>query len=351
VTTAIEIDIVTDSHVMHGAGFYNRHSVQQEEAAAAAVAMFQRAARGATPTPGAIPIMIADFGASQGRNSMHPIAAALDALDVQGRSVLVVHTDLPDNDFASLFATIASDPESYRRPNVYAYAVGRSFYEQLFPAETVTLGWSATAAVWLSATPCPLPSHLFSYAATGSDRLRWKQAAARDWERFLHHRCAELCPGGQFVVSLPVAGPGYLDWMQVVEAGARDAVDQGVLARDAYRTMVVPTYLSEFDDLTAIVDTIPDLALEETAVTTAGDPAYASYREHNDPTRYAADAVALLRAWAEPALMHGLESTTAEPFFARIAARLAGTPTECAWTIGTLRLRRRHPDRLPEGVS
>jgi SAM dependent carboxyl methyltransferase len=331
---------VTGTHVMHGAGFYNRHSVQQEEAAAAAVEMFRRAARARAQPDDDIPTVIADYGASQGKNSMHPIAEAIDALDVRDRPVLVVHTDLPDNDFASLFTTVASDPDSYRRAGVFTYAVGRSFYEQLFPPATVTLGWSATAAVWLSATPCPLPSHLFSYASSGPERATWKTAATRDWETFLRHRATELRPGGQLVVSLPVAGPGYLDWMYVIEAGAHDAVDDGVITADEYASMVIPTYLSETDDLTTAVSTIADLALEECEVATAADPAYASYREHRDALRYAADAVSLFRAWAEPSLMDGLDASAADPFFARVAARLAAAPTECPWTIGLLRVRR-----------
>jgi hypothetical protein len=328
------------THVMDGAGYYNRHSVQQEETAAAAVAMLRRAADAATRLAGAGPIVIAEFGARQGKNSMHPIAQALDALGHAEQPVVVVHTDLPDNDFSSLFNTVASDPDSYRRAGVFTYAVGRSFYEQLFPAGTVLLGWSATAAVWLSATPCKLPSHLFSFAATGAERTTWKEAATRDWASFLGHRAEELRPGGELVVSLPVAGPGYLDWMHVIEAGARDAVDDGVISRDVYETMVLPTYLSEIDELGATAEEIPGLAVQERQLATAGDPAYASYREHHDATRYGAEAVALLRAWAEPSLMDGLNPTTADPFFARVAARLVATPTECPWTIGLFRLRR-----------
>ena len=328
------------THVMDGAGFYNRHSVQQEEAAAAAGAMFRRAARAAVRPPGTDPIVVADFGASQGRNSMHPISEALDALGDQDQPAVVVHTDLPANDFSSLFATVASDPDSYRRPGVFTYAVGRSFYEQLFPAATVVLGWSATAAVWLSARPCPLPDHLFSYAATGAERATWEEAASRDWSMFLRHRAAELRPGGQLVVSLPVAGPGYLDWMHVIETGARDAVDDGVLSRPAFEAMVIPTYLSDVEDLAAAATSFPELALEEHELAIAGDPAYAAYREHHDAARYSAEAVALLRAWAEPSLMDGLDPATADPFFAHVAARLAATPIECPWTIGLLRLGR-----------
>jgi SAM dependent carboxyl methyltransferase len=65
------------------------------------------------------------------------------------RAISVVHTDLPDNDFTALFRTLAADPNSYLRGNseVFALAVGRSFYEQILPASSVTLAWSSWARI------------------------------------------------------------------------------------------------------------------------------------------------------------------------------------------------------------
>jgi len=336
---------------MDGAGFYNRHSAQQAAAASAGIAMLQRAAA-STELVRSGPLVVADLGSSQGKNSMHPLAVAIDALDARATAatrVVVVHTDLPENDFSSLFRTVANDPDSYRRPGVFTYAAGRSFYERLFPDATLTLGWSATAAVWLSATPCELPDHLFSFAATGSRRERWKEAAARDWWTFLDHRARELRRGGQLVVSLPVAAPAYLPWMHVVEAGAHDALDRGVVTPSEYASLVVPTYLSEPEDLRGAVESHRDLVLEECEVGVAPDPAYDDYRDHQDPARYASEAVDLFRAWAEPSLTSCLDpdrdalarEATAAALFRCIRDALAGRPTECTWSIGLLRIRRR----------
>jgi hypothetical protein len=51
------------------------------------------------------------------------------------RPISVVHTDLPGNDFSALFETVAADPDSYLGgdANIFPYAIGRSFYESLFP--------------------------------------------------------------------------------------------------------------------------------------------------------------------------------------------------------------------------
>jgi hypothetical protein len=337
---------------MDGAGFYNRHSAQQEAAAAAGVAMLERAAATADLAASG-PLLIADFGSSQGKNSMHPLSIAIDSIQTRrpdAPSIAVVHTDLPDNDFSSLFDTVANDPDSYRRPGVFTYASGQSFYERLFPEAALTLGWSATAAVWLRTTPCELPDHLFSFAESGPRRERWKQQAAGDRKTFLGHRTFELRPGGQLVVSLPVAGPTYLGWMHVVEAGARTARDRGVVTPAEYARMVIPTYLSAPDDLFAAVGrgALGDLVLEECEVAVAVDPAYSSFRQHHDPERYAYEAVALFRAWAGPTLTSCLDpereprarDETADALFACLRDALASAPTECAWSIGLLRMSR-----------
>jgi SAM dependent carboxyl methyltransferase len=337
------------THVMDAAGFYNRHSAQQEEAATAGVAMLQRAAQ-AVDIARSGPV-VADFGCSQGRNSMHPLSVAIDALQVRlttATPIVVVHTDLPDNDFSTLFDTVANDADSYRRPGVFTFAAGQSFYDQLLPDATLALGWSATAAVWLRATPCELPDHLFSFAESGARREQWKEAAASGWQTFLRHRSCELHAGGQLVVSLPVAGPGYLDWMHVVEAGARDACDRGILSSAEYASMVLPTYLSEPDDLCDAVEHLDGLVLDEFEIGVAPDPAYSSFRGHHDPARFASEAVDLFRAWAGPSLVGCLDperdaaarDAAADALFACIRDALAATPTECPWSVGLVRTSR-----------
>jgi hypothetical protein len=108
--------------------------------------MLERALAAVTIPAG--PLTIADFGSSQGHNSMRQIALMLDRLTERigrERDVRVVHTDLPHCDYTSLFVTLESSSESYRRGRPYAFAsaIGHSFYDRLLPAGSLTLGWSA----------------------------------------------------------------------------------------------------------------------------------------------------------------------------------------------------------------
>jgi SAM dependent carboxyl methyltransferase len=193
---------------MEGKGAYNRSSSVQAVGSLPAVALLERAARGvALPSPPE-PVFIADYGSSEGHNSLVPIAAALGILRERvgnERAIFVFHADLPGNDFTALFETLANDPASYLRddPAVFAAAIGRSYFEQILPASSVTLGWSAWAVQWLSRVPCTIPDQVqVAYSHDAAARSAFAEQAAEDWRRFLAMRGCELRPGARLVVSV-----------------------------------------------------------------------------------------------------------------------------------------------------
>jgi len=53
------------------------------------------------------------------------------------RSPIVIHNDLPTNDWTTLFQLLAKD-NSY-----HALANGHSFYEQCLPSNTLSIGFSS----------------------------------------------------------------------------------------------------------------------------------------------------------------------------------------------------------------
>jgi hypothetical protein len=82
-------------------------------------------------------------------------------------------------------------------PNIFPCAIGRSFYEGVFPQEYVHLGWSSFAAMWLSRIPTLIPGHFIARCSTGPARDAFERQAAQDWEAFLSLRARELRPGGR----------------------------------------------------------------------------------------------------------------------------------------------------------
>ena len=131
---------------MEGGGYYNRNSNLQAAGIELVLPLLEQAARSIpVDHTGSGPLVIADYGASQGRNSMRPIGLAIDALRPRigaDRPVEVIHTDLPSNDFASLFTTLQDGSASYLagRQRVFPSAVGRSYFEPVLPPGSVHLG-------------------------------------------------------------------------------------------------------------------------------------------------------------------------------------------------------------------
>ena len=65
-------------------------------------------------------------------------------------TINVVFEDRPTNDFSSLFSKFQHQiTDSSSMENVFVSAVGRSFYKQCLPEESVDLALCSTAAHWL----------------------------------------------------------------------------------------------------------------------------------------------------------------------------------------------------------
>src|ERR687898_2118185 len=112
--------------VMKGHGFYNEHSHPQQKADSLGLPLLERAVGEMTVPQGAEPATVADFGAAQGRNSFEPMRLAVEKMrrrTAASTPIVVVHTDLPQNDFRSLFAMGERSPESYLRGVENAFAL------------------------------------------------------------------------------------------------------------------------------------------------------------------------------------------------------------------------------------
>ena len=178
-------------------------------------ALAARKTRGAAGEP----FHIADFGTADGGTSLplmrNVVAARLDhprtgvaARAEPDTAIIVGYEDQAQNDWQSLFKLvqghIEGGPETYYEPdgNVYAVAVGTSFYESCFAPESIDLSFSATAFHWLTSCPADIPDALHSACtADPATKKAFGERARKDWTRILSKRAAELKPGGQLVVA------------------------------------------------------------------------------------------------------------------------------------------------------
>lgn len=324
------------SSAMEGGGRYNSHASAQ--AASARFGLDHLAAAAAVAPPGSTGVVtVVDYGSSEGRNSLLPMAAAIEAIRSRhgdAHPVWVFHTDLPDNDFTSLFRTVAG-VGGYRRPGVYTAAIGRSFYGQLLPDASVGLGWSSIAVHWLSAVPGPLNGFWFT-TADADQYAVWAAAAAADWRAFLQARAAELMPGARLVVVVGAAhgdGPGRRSGaepaMDEIARGLDVLVEQGRLTGAERSAMAVPAWYRTPAEWRAPFDGRLDLQLEHLDLVDIGDPLWEQTRAGNGD--YATAVAAALRVSFGPALLHHLDparraSIAGELFDRHLAEAIATEP-------------------------
>jgi hypothetical protein len=332
---------------MEGDGAYNRSSRVQAAGNLPAIARLEEAARTVSLAAAPETIVVADYGASEGRNSLAPIGAALRALRARAgasRAIGVVHTDLPGNDFSALFETLQNDPQSYLRtdPAAFASAVGRSYFEQVLPAASVTLGWSSWAVQWLSRVPGTIPDHVqAAYSRDPNARAAFARQAGEDWRNFLVHRGRELRAGGRLVIlTMATDDDGQFGYAPVLEALYATLVamaGDGFLAADELRDMAIPTVgrsRADFAEPFADEGCFAGLALERLEIFEGEDRLWEDYERTGDAETLGAQWARFSRASVFPSLAAALHPAggagRAEQFCNRLeagmAVRLAATP-------------------------
>ena len=297
--------------VMKGHGFYNEHSRPQQKADSLGLPLLERAVGEMTVPQGAEPATVADLGAAQGRNSLEPMRLALEKMrrrTAVSTPIVVVHTDLPQNDFGSLFALVERSPESYLRgvENAFALAAGKSFYERIFPDGFLSLGWTAISVHWLSKVPCSIPDHVYAQRAEQRVRKAYAEQASEDWRRFLGHRARELRPGGELIVVAvttdDTGSTGGESLMDLTNEPLLAMVDAGFIRPEEYGRMNMPAYhrtMEEFTEPLRSGTLTEDLTLKEATKAKFSDQLWPEYEQRRDASTFAGSYTEFMRAFTE----------------------------------------------------
>ena len=342
---------------MEGKGAYNRNAAIPASGGAFAIPLLEKAAQQINLDPHDRPIVIADYGSSQGKNSLAPMRAAIATLRMRAgrqRPIFVCHTDLPANDFSEMFALLESDPESYLQgePQVFPYAIGRSFYRSLFPPGYVDLGWSSYAAVWLSQIPVQIPDHFFIPCSTGAVRTEFDRQAARDWEAFLTLRAAELRAGGRLVVALPALDHdgtvGFASMMNHANAELFELVAAGAITAEERGRMTIAACPRREQDLLAPLasDGRFGLAVEHSDTLRVPDPAWIEFQRDGDAAAFASKRTGFFRAVFVSSLSQALAPTRdarellifADRLEEGVRCRIASNPASLENMVGIITL-------------
>jgi hypothetical protein len=305
--------------VMEGKGAYNKHAKLPAGGAALAAPLLEKAVGNVELDAGDQPVVIADYGSSQGKNSMFPMQVAIRNLRQRlgpNRSICVFHIDQPSNDFNALFEVLDADPDRYvlDEPNVFPAAIGRSFYESVLPPGSVHLGWCSYAAVWLSRVPALIPDHFVSIRSTGRVRAEFERQGARDWEAFLSSRARELRSGGRLVVVLPALTDDGLSGFESIMDQTNDVlaemVADGALMAEERARMVLSAYPRRKCDLLAPFarhGRFQHLTVEDFKMSALPDAAWTDYERDGNKEALATKQALFFRSVFMPSLASALD--------------------------------------------
>jgi len=328
---------------MEGRGFYNRNSAMQAAGISALMPLWEEAAR-SVPI-GNENIAIADYGSSQGLNSMEPMRIAIELLRARtnrDRAVEVIHTDLPSNDFTSLFQALQNDPTSYLTGSVgiFPSAIGRSYFEPILPPARIHLGWNSWTLQWMSRNPTDAPDHVFaalSQHAAVLDAVR--EQLAMDWRRFLQLRSLEMRPGAKLFCLFPGKTDEKRGWVWLggeLWAAVCDMGREGLLSAQEQLRITVPTAPRDPRDIIAPFaadGTFAGMRIDHCEIVRAPDPYWESYQATGDAAVFAECCTGMMRAFSGPTVVNALDAddereALVDELFDRFRRHIAAAPQQ-----------------------
>jgi hypothetical protein len=332
---------------MVGGGYYDAHSSFQARTAASVAALLQQAVAILT-MPGDGEVTVADYGCSEGRNSMATINAALALLSARGATgFAVVHNDLPTNDWQTLAKNL-SGPDSYltRYPQARALFAPHGFFERVTLPASITLGTSGSSVHWLSRQPPDLdmPRSLYRSDAPPVELAKILRQAAADWQAFLAARTEELQVGGVLLVQM-LGADGSANPVRVSAAGllklmnacALELVDAGEIPGDLYARYCFPVVPRTIDEAKApVMGPLADkLEVLHCGLTPVASPYQVAFEETGDVAAFAKNYTAFTRAFSESSLREGLfrygkagADVLADKFYASMESALTARPRD-----------------------
>lgn len=340
---------------MKGAGYYSKATIGAKHVMDNAAGLVIDAIERMKLVDDGTIFRATDMGAADGGTSVDLWRRVLKDVRarVPSRPIEMVYTDLPRNDFAQVFRMIhgQTDIKSYypEIDDLYVFASGTSFHQNIFPAGTLDLGFSATASHYISSTPCNITNHVHMVGATGAEREAFVKQGAKDWETMLLQRTRELKPGGRlclFNFGIDEEGrylghTGGVSMFDEFNRHWRAMADDGAITEDEYLNTnfpqhyrTVPEFIAPLEDSSSPVYKA-GLRLEHVETRVVRCPFEQDFTEnHKDAARFAVEYLPTLRSWSEATFLGGLDDSRGpeerqalmDEFYGRYQKAVAAAP-------------------------
>ena len=229
-------------------------------------------------------IIIADYGCSEGKNSMITFTTIFKEFrTISDKPIMLIHTDLPENNWNIVCNTINNSEESYiNMPNIYYNCVGRSFFNQLLPSNSVHMGYSSFAMHYFSKKP-----------QRNEEYYGWAFPAGKiqgfaDLTHLLTIRLKELINGGTFnLIINGREGEEDNSFAQFFMKPMKILLDQGIITNSEYKNYVWHSYPYNTKEVLQILNSFADkieiIRCEHGKILF---PCYAEYLETKNSEQY-----------------------------------------------------------------
>jgi hypothetical protein len=335
---------------MKAGGYYDQHSSYQRVTVEALLPWIDQAVAGMALPAEDQPFTAADYGCSEGGNSILAVGQVVSAFRRRRpeQPVCGIHSDLPSNNFNRLFANL-HDPQTSnylqdrgtRRPQVFALAAGASFYGPVLSPRSVHFVLSFTAVVWIDRVPdIAVPEFVGYMEASPAAQEAFARQASRDLAVFYRHRAEELAPGGKLLLVIPGSdgarrcSDGLYNLLN--DAGL-DLVAMGRIDQGRWQHFAFPTYFRTLEEMLAPLQHAAGpgpgaFSVDRAELLDLPIPFRERFRQTGDARAYAAEYVGFLRAFSEPVLAAGLEANAAtmELLYSHAVERLVAEPERYA---------------------
>lgn len=334
---------------MSGGGFYNLHSSLQDAAIRKVLPLWRDALKNVAITDRRVTIV--DYGSSEGRNSLAPIGAAIESVRARTGAqtpVSVIHTDLPGNDFSTLFRMLIESEDSYLKSGaeIYPSAIGRTYFEQILPANSVEIAWNSWTLQWMSENPVEDPDFLYgAFSPNPWVREAVSQQLQKDWRAFLRLRAIELAPGGRMLCLFGSRDESILGWEWIAGSLWSVILDmwrEGLISDSEKLRINLPLGPRGVEAIRQPFDQeghYSGLRLLHAEVMQSPDPYWREFQKTQNAAQLGENWKNFMKAVFEPVIRTQIDPSRnviaiVDEIFERFAAKVAATPRETEHYVG-----------------